>query len=102
MILDIVKSINGVPIRLTDERWEHILDEHPFMSGFYENILSTIENPTFILRGHRGSKIAVNDYGRKRWLHVIYRESNLNDGFIISAYFKSDYNENLVIWQSDI
>ena len=76
MILDIVESVNGVLIRLTEERWKHILDEHPFMSGFYESILSTVENPTFILRGHRNTKIAVNNYGRKRWLHVIYRENN--------------------------
>ena len=25
MILDIADSVNGVPIRLTDERWDHII-----------------------------------------------------------------------------
>jgi len=101
MILDIVESIDGVPIRLTAERWEHILEEHPEMSGFYERILTAIENPTFVLRAHRGSKSAVVNFGRKRWLHVVYREINARDDFIISAYFKFDYDENLVIWQSD-
>ena len=101
MILDIVKSIDGVPIRLTDERWEHILDGHPFLNGYYDRILFTIENPKFILRGHHRSKIAVNNYGRKIWLHVLYREISRDDGFIISAYIKSDYNENSIIWQSD-
>lgn len=101
MILDIVESVKGVPIRLTDERWEHILDGHPFLSGYYDKILSTIENPKFILRGHHRSKIAVNNYGRKRWLHVVYREISRDDGFIISAYIKSGYNENSIIWQSD-
>ena len=71
MILDTVESINGVPIRLTDERWEHILDGHPFMSAYYEAMLSTIENPAFVLRGHNGSKTAVNNFGRKKWLHVV-------------------------------
>lgn len=101
MILDIVESIDGVPIRLTDERCEHILDEHPFLSGYYQRILSTVENPVFVLRGYHRSKIAVNNYGRKKWLHVIYREINNNDGFIIPAYFKTDHEENLVIWQSN-
>ena len=100
MILDIVESIDGVPIRLTDERWEHILIGHPLISGYYERILSTIENPTFILCGNNRSKIAVNNYGRKLWLHVAYREVRRDDGFIITAYIKKDYNENLVIWQS--
>lgn len=99
MILDIVESIDGVPIRLTDERWGHILNGHPLMSGYYERILSTIENPTFILRGNKRSKIAVNNYGRKQWLHVVYREINSNDDFIVSAYLKKEYNESSVIWQ---
>lgn len=100
MILDIVESVDGVPIRLTDERWEHILIGHPLISGYYERILSTIENPAFILRGNNRSKIAVNNYGRKLWLHVVYREVSRDDGFIISAYIKTDYNENTIIWQS--
>ena len=77
MILDIVESVDGVPIRLTDERWyEHILDHHPYMSGHYENMLETLENPTFILRGHSNSKIAVRNYGRSKWLNVFYSELN--------------------------
>lgn len=97
MILDIVKSNDDVSIRLTDERWEHILEQHPEMSGYYERMLRTVENPMFVLRAHHGSKNALNNFGRKRWFHVLYREINRSDGFIISAYFKSDYDENLVI-----
>ena len=100
MILDIVESVDGVPIRLTDERWfNHILDEHPEMSGHYENVLGTIENPLFILQGKRGSKIAVENFGRHRWLHVAYREISQADGFIISAFFVRVYEEDKIIWQ---
>ncbi|MHC1610492.1 MAG: hypothetical protein ACXQTW_02655 [Candidatus Methanospirareceae archaeon] len=28
-------SKNGVPIRLTDERWLHITEEHSEMAGYY-------------------------------------------------------------------
>lgn len=102
MILDIVKSKDGVPIRLTEERWfDHILEEHPYMNKFYNEVLLTIENPEMILRGYRGSKIAVMNLGKKRWLHIIYRELNREDGFIISAYIKESFNSNLIIWQSD-
>ncbi|MDQ3636198.1 MAG: hypothetical protein ACR2MD_17725 [Aridibacter sp.] len=103
MNLDIVKSVNDVPIRLTDERWfEHILSEHPYMSRFYEDVLGTIENPEFVLRGYQGSKMAVKNVGRKQWLHVIYREINKNDGFIISAYLKPGLDRNKIIWQLDL
>ncbi len=66
MNLDVVKSINGIPIRLTFERWfEHIVERHPYMKGYYDDVLMTIEKPEFILRGHKGSKIAVCNVGRK-------------------------------------
>ena len=90
MILDTVESKDGIPIRLTDERWKHIC-EHPFMSGFYEAILDTVQYPEFILRGHRGAKVAVQNIGRRKWLHVNYRELGKKDGFIISAFHFSFY-----------
>ncbi len=102
MNLDIVKSIDGVPIRLTDERWyEHIVENHPEMSGHYQTVLSAVENPTFVLRGRKGSKIAVVNISRIKWLHVVYREIKRADGFIISAHFERGYDENLIIWQSN-
>lgn len=102
MNLDIVKSIDGVPIRLTDERWyEHIIENHPEINGHYKTVLSAVENPMFVLRGRKGSKVAVVNVGRKKWLHVVYREITRKDGFIISAHFEKSYDENLIIWQSD-
>lgn len=34
-----LKSINGVPIRLTDERWVHIVENHDDLAGFYDEII---------------------------------------------------------------
>jgi len=45
MILDIADSVNGVPIRLTDERWEHIVDSHPDMSSLLDAVLDAVRNP---------------------------------------------------------
>ncbi len=98
MILDIVKSVNDVSIRLTDERWEHILNQHPYMSGFYNEILKATEKPEFITRGNRGAKIAVVNLGRRRWLHVMYRELNQADGFIITSFIDEYYEQSKVIW----
>jgi len=43
MILDIADSVNGVPIRLTDERWEHIVDSHRARYGQTENHMAQRE-----------------------------------------------------------
>jgi len=100
--MDIVKSINGVPIRLTEERWyDHIVLKRPYLSGCKQAVLDAVENPQFVLRGNNRSKVAVINLGRQRWLHVVYRELSKTDGFIITAKFENDYNENLVIWTQE-
>ena len=102
MILDIVKSIDGVPICLTEERWyDHIVLRHPYMSGYLNVVLETLENPQFILRGTNKAKIAVSNIGRRKWIHVIYREITKTDGFIISARIEPVYNKNKIIWTRD-
>lgn len=101
MILDIVESVYGVPIRMTDTQWEHIINDHPAMSGYYETILETVEYPEFVLRGQKGAKVAVLNVGRKKWLHVMFRELSKKDGFIITAFIIKDYDEDLIIWRRD-
>jgi hypothetical protein len=41
-------SKNGIPIRLTDERWQHITTGHPEIADYYFEILETIETPQII------------------------------------------------------
>ena len=102
MILDIVKSIDGVPIRLTEERWyEHIVEKRPYMSGYLQKVLDAVYYPEFILRGYKNSKIAVLNIGYNEWLHVVYVELSTADGFINSAYIKSNYNKYKVIWNRE-
>ena len=59
MILGIVDSVDGVPIRLTDERWDHILYRRPEMDSFIETVLDAVGDPEYILRGYKGTLIAV-------------------------------------------
>jgi hypothetical protein len=74
MILGIAESINGVPIRLTEERWEHILDSHPELASYRETLLDAVENPDYILASRRRALAAVVVFGRKAFLHVFYVE----------------------------
>jgi len=41
--MEIVKSKNGVPIRLTEERWYHIIENHDDLVGYYDEVLSVVE-----------------------------------------------------------
>ena len=91
-------SVNGVRIRLTDERWEHIVNNKPYMYSFEDAISTAIAEPTVVLRGYAGSLIAVLSMGRDAFLHVVYKEGTQNDGFVITAYVGRSYNRNGGIW----
>lgn len=97
--MEIVYSVEGVPIRLTRERWFHIVENHNDLAGYYDDVLNTVEQPELILRGYNASLIAVRGYGRRGYLQVVYRQRSQQDGFIITAYFSSKINRKQIIWQ---
>ena len=84
--MDIAYSVNGVPIRLTYERWYHIVENHDDMASHFQDVLETVENPQFVTRGNRGALKATRNLGRRRWLVVVYRELSRTDGFVITGY----------------
>ena len=47
----IVYSKNRVPIRLTAERWGHVVTYHPEMVGQREAVLETVGEPDLVQRG---------------------------------------------------
>src|SRR5438132_283994 len=97
--MDIAFSVNRVPIRLTEERWTHIVNSRDEMAGYYDDCLLTIENPDLILAGHHGSLRAVKGYGRSRYLTVVYRELSPTDGFVITAYFVRRVDRRSIVWR---
>ena len=87
-----VVSKNGALIRLTEERWEHIVLMHPNLSGKQAQVLSSVKDPDYILRGTAGELLAVLKLSKERYLVVVYKEVE-DDGFIITAYGTTD-----VLW----
>jgi hypothetical protein len=97
-VMDIVHSVNGVPIRMTAQRWKHIVENHNDLAGYYEMVLQTVEKPDLVIPGYGGTLIALKGLARRRYLGVIYREVSAEDGFIISAYFTSKIERRKKIW----
>jgi len=46
-----VTSKHGVAIRLTDERWAHVTEEHCELAGLRAEVLETVAEPTRVLAG---------------------------------------------------
>jgi len=97
--MDIARSVNGVPIRLSYERWYHIVENHDDLASTFHEVLDTIEKPEIVVRGSHGALKAVRSMGRKRWLVVVYREASRQDGFVITAYFLSKRPKGEELWR---
>lgn len=80
-----VASKNGVAIRLTDERWSHITEEHTELAGFKREVLEIIGEPERILAGGAGELLALRKQTDGKTLVVVYREG-ISDGFVITAF----------------
>lgn len=94
------RSQNNIPIRLTDERWNHILIGHPEVAEFKASVLKTVSYPERILEGREGELLAIREVELGKWLVVAYREKS-NDGFIITAYLTrriQSLNKRTQLW----
>jgi hypothetical protein len=97
--LAIIISKDSVPIRLNEERWFHIVENHDDLAGLFDEVLSALEEPDLIIRGYRGALIAIKGFSKARYLAVVCREISKNDGFVITAYFTTKYNKEQIVWK---
>ena len=81
----IVISKSGVPIRLTDERWEHVTQRHAELTGLKSEVLDALASPDRVVAGGAGESLAVREMSAGKWLVVVYREEG-GGGFVITAF----------------
>jgi hypothetical protein len=98
-------SKNGVPIRITDGRWMHVVEAHDYMAGNLDLVVETIEDPDYIVAGRKGEFIALRHYETtvlsEKHVITVYREF-VDDGFLITAFMTSSPDTILrkgVVWQ---
>ncbi|MBI3020417.1 MAG: hypothetical protein HYY59_00230 [Candidatus Omnitrophica bacterium] len=84
--MDVAYSKDGVPIRLTSDRWLHIVEHHDDLAGYRDSVLEVVEEPEAIARGRTGERLAMK-FMEGRTLVVVYRETSRTDGFVITAFF---------------
>jgi hypothetical protein len=100
--MDMIKSKNNVPIRLTEERWFHITEEHSEMAGYYFEVLETVEEPEAIYEGKTGELLAVREVENGKNIVVVYKELSKEDGFVITAFLtrqKRQFERRRKIWK---
>lgn len=103
MILGTARSKNGVPIRLTDERWLHITSSHKEIDLMdFSTILIVIKRPDVVFQGDTGEFLTVRKRVRKNdWIVVVYKELGTADGFVLTAYVTTDFRwllKRKIVW----
>ena len=85
-------SKKRIPIRITDERWIHVVESHDYMAGNLDLVVETVENPDYIVAGRKGEVIALRHYETtsisEKSVVAVYRELT-DDGFLITAFMTS-------------
>jgi hypothetical protein len=75
-MVDLVVSKQGVPIRLTDERWTHITEEHCELAGLRSDVLVSVFQPERILLGVDGEHLAIREMEEGKHIVVVYRKES--------------------------
>lgn len=97
--MEIGHSVSGIPIRLTYERWYHIVENHDELASYFHEVLDVIGKPDIIVRGNNRSLKAARNIGKKKWLVVVYKETSKHDGFVITAYLLDTKPKGEIVWQ---
>lgn len=99
----IVKSVHGIPIRVNHERIDHICDRHPEMQGHDDLIMLAIGEPDFVQEGDFGAKMGIKTVPGEmpaRYVVAVYKEVDLNDGFLLTSYYTRKPAEwRKIVWK---
>ncbi|MCO5249383.1 MAG: hypothetical protein M9887_10620 [Chitinophagales bacterium] len=99
--MHLTKSITDKIIRLTDERWLHIVEGHPEIAGHLHDVLLAVAAPDMIISGSADELLASVYNRNDKLLIVVYKEM-ATDGFIITAFFTKRIEQLLkrkILWQ---
>jgi len=90
-------------IRLTDERWQHILN-HPEMIGQRERLVETMADPDFVITTVKDNAVHVyqrlyeNTPVTRKYLSVAVKLLD-EDAFVLTAFFTSRLKKGTILWQ---
>ncbi len=91
------------PVRLTDERREHIL-EHPEMAGLENAVAETLRAPELVIRSQTDETATLNyryylrTWVGDKWLCVVVKYTHA-DAFVLTAYLTDKPKRGEVLWQ---
>jgi hypothetical protein len=96
-----VESLFNKKIRLTKERWKHIIFKHPEVKKHIERVKSTLTQPDRVRKSRYDSKVWLyyKFYKRlRKYLTVVIKILN-DEGFVITAYITDKIKLGEDLWK---
>lgn len=88
-----VRDREGRRVVLTEERWGHVLDEHPDMADFMPEVMRAVREPDHVLpaRNPRRELLFLAGVGPTKWLFVVVQIDGPAGGRIITAFGRKKF-----------
>ena len=94
-----VKCALGFHVKLTDERYFHIITRHPEILDKENELKAALENPEFIKRSLDDSNILLfYKASGKEYIVVVVKDAG-GGGFILTAYITDFIKEGDIVWK---
>ena len=91
-------------VRLTDERYEHLVSEHPEMVEQIDKVKESLFGPVIVVRSKADSQFELfyryyksTPVTQKYWCIVV--KVRADDSFIITAYFTDTIKKGKILWE---
>lgn len=91
-------------VRLTDERLEHIENDHPEMVHQIDKVMETLSQPEIVVRSKTDSEVELfyrhylmTPVGEK-YLCVVVK-GRIDNVFIVTAYFTDTIKKGDMLWE---
>lgn len=100
----IFRDVNNRDVRLTDERYEHLMSDHPEMAEQIDKVRETLLNPGKVVRSRTDPQVELfyqfyqTTPVTQKFLCVVVKAFT-DDAFIITAYFTSTIKQGEMLWE---
>jgi len=99
-----LRTVTGVSVKLYNRILQRIIGKHNELAGCEHMIVETVEDPDFIVEGHKRELLAIRHYDKtpvgSKDMVVVYREDK---GLVITAFLTSKAHriteKRRIVWQ---
>jgi len=101
MIIFKVRDKFGKLIRLTKERWDHILDRHPEVKPHLNKIKTVLQDPEIIIENPYNKNEKYYHKYFKNFKNFLIIILEIKKGFIITAFIARKRKKGKIKWKKN-